>query len=511
MRSPRRRRSSATCRDDPSPVSDPTVTRATHPTDWLTVDHGVIGLRGCPPDGEMIALAFSAAARTSHAHPSAELLDWFANRHDVVLTWTDDDTASLVRLLRAHEPTGWQLLEDAGVLERAIPEIAIAFRRRRAGAGAHDMDATHRFKVAERLDDLAAEIGHPSDDLVLAALAVDVCADAEPPSCLASLLDRLVAPARAERVAAIVADARMLRASADDPQGFELREVLQLATHLATVAHAREAYQLALALGARSVWRHDALDERHALIDSVLDHPEIAGSEAPNLAEARRLAAQRLLTDAGPITRLATAPASYVLSHGPDELARQVCLIEPLPPSGTVRVAVTPTDEPGHWKIDVACRDTDALLAHLTEALADRGLDIVDATIATWPDGGVLDSFIVFTTNRPVARDLAGDVEERLVRRPSAPTAAGLVAEFNGEVLPWHTVCDVIGPDQPGALSAVSAAFARAEVVVHTARIATSDRIIHDRFTVSDRAGNKLDDAAIRRVQRELAGHQPGR
>lgn len=90
--------------------------------------------------------------------------------------------------------------------------------------------------------------------------------------------------------------------------------------------------------------------------------------------------------------------------------------------------------------------------------------------------------------------------------RPRAPTAVGLIAEFNGEVLPWHTVCDVVGPEQPGALSAVSAAFARADVMVHTARIATSERIIHDRFTLSDRAGNKLDDGAIRRVQQELAG-----
>lgn len=89
--------------------------------------------------------------------------------------------------------------------------------------------------------------------------------------------------------------------------------------------------------------------------------------------------------------------------------------------------------------------------------------------------------------------------------------AVGLMAEFDNEALPWHTACDVIGPDQPGALLAVSAAFARAKVVVHTARIATSDGTIHDRFTISDKVGRKLDPPAMDRVQRALAGERVGR
>ncbi len=398
------------------------------------------------------------------------------------------------------------------MLERALPEIAEAMSRKRADINDLDPLAAMRFQVAERLDDLAVEIGHPSDDLVLAALAVDVCRDTiDSPPCWVTLLDRLVPAEDAQRIAAIIADASLLRASADDPRGFEEREVLQVATHLASAAHAREAYQLALALGSLPLEQREVLDERHLLIDDLLDPLEFAGSEATNPADARRLDAQRLLFERAAIDRLSSAPNAYVLSNTSEELARQSNLIEPLPRPGSVRVAVTPLAEPHHWKIDVACRDANALLAHLTEVLTGHGLDIVDATIATWPDGGVLDTFIVFSATQPTARELAGDFEQSLRRPLRAPVVVGLIAEFKSDALPWHTVCDVVGPDQPGALLAVSAAFARAKVMVHTARIATSDQVIHDRFTVSDHRGRKLDEAAMQRVHRALAGKPVGR
>ncbi len=492
-------------RDAPPPTPEPEA-------GWLSVEHGVIHLRGIPPVSETIPLAFQAAGRTGHARPSAELLDWFGAHRADPLIWTRDDTASLVRLLRVHEPRGWRLLEVTGLLERALPEIADGMRRRRADISDLDPLGALRFNIAERLDDLAFETGHPSDDLVLAAMAADICRDkSDSQACSEVLLGRLVASADAQRIAAIVEDARLLRASANNPSGFDEREVLQLATHLDNTQHARDSYHLALALGALPVWQREALDERHALIQEALDHPELTGSEATNLAAARRLAAQHLLDEIPAIERLRFAPTSYVLSHTPEELARQSRLVEPLPRSGTVRVAVSPEPEPDHWKIDVACRDSDALLAHLTEVLTSRGLDIVDATVATWPDGAVLDVFVVLSRSRPSARELAHDFEASLRKPLRAPAAAGLIAEFDNEALPWHTVCDVIGPDQPGALLTISAAFARAKVIVHTARIATDDGIIHDRFTISDRVGRKLDAAAMERVQRSLAGERVGR
>jgi Kef-type K+ transport system membrane component KefB len=479
---------------------------------WLAVERGVIELNGTPPIAETIPLALQAAAKAANARPGAALLDWFAVHRDEPLTWDRADTAPLIRLLRSHEPRGWRFLEVTGVLERALPEITAAMRRRRADISDLDPLGALRFHVAERLDDLAVEVGHPSDSLVLAALAADVCRDAgDSQPCAMELLERLVDHDEATSIDATIQDARLLRASANDPSGFDERAVLQLATHLVSPERAQDAYHLALALGSLPTWQREALDERHSLVQEALDHPELTGSSATNLAAARCLAAQRLSTDKAAIERLSFAPTAYLLSHSPEELARQSQLVEPLPRTGAVRVAVSPEPEPDHWKIDVACRDTNALLAHLTEVLSASGLDIADATIATWPDGAVLDTFIVTSRNRPSARELAGDFEASLRRPLRTPVVRDLLVEFDNDALPWHTACDVIGPDQRGALLVISAAFARVKVIVHTARIATSDGIIHDRFTISDRLGRKLDEAAMERVRRALAGERINR
>ncbi len=58
-------------------------------------------------------------------------------------------------------------------------------------------------------------------------------------------------------------------------------------------------------------------------------------------------------------------------------------------------------------------------------------------------------------------------------------------------------------------LQAVATAFAGAEVVVHTARIATVDGRVNDRFAVSDRLGRKLDAARWRGCACLLAGAKP--
>jgi [protein-PII] uridylyltransferase len=140
------------------------------------------------------------------------------------------------------------------------------------------------------------------------------------------------------------------------------------------------------------------------------------------------------------------------------------------------------------------------------------GLNITDASIATWPDGAVLDSFVVCAPQRPPAKDLALAFEASLIGRLAFTAMPSLTLELDNESLPWHTAVKVGGPDATGALQAVTAAFAAAEVVVHSARIVTVDGMIADRFAVTDRVGRKLDDAAMERVRTALAkGGRPRR
>ena len=251
--------------------------------------------------------------------------------------------------------------------------------------------------------------------------------------------------------------------------------------------------------------QRNGLDQLYELVLDALDHPEFSGTGAGNLAGARLRAAQRIAADPAIVERLRHASISYLLSHDPAELARQAQLVEPLPRAGTVRVAVTPDPEPGTWRIDIACRDSWGLLARLANVLSEAGLDVTYASIATWPDGAVLDSFMARSMHRPGARELALAMEDALHKSlPRRTTPAALDLTFEAESMPWHTLCRVAGRDQPGALEAVATAFAEADVMVHTARVESVDGFIRDSFTVSDRIGRKLDPAAEDRVRRAL-------
>ena len=479
---------------------------------WVTAHAGTISLRATPPPAMVLPIALDTAALAADARPSDGLLDWFGTTRHQQIEWDTEHTPALVELLRRDEPRAWRFLDVTGVLERALPEVATAMTRRRADMTDLDPLGSLRFAVVDRLHELSESddrLGPATDDLALAALVADVGTD---PDDMAALANRLAREADADRILSIVQDAHLLRGRAHDHAAFDEHDVLQLATHLASRAHAQDAYVLARVLGDLSPAHRQALDAQHEQVLDALEHPELSGGEATNLAAARRIAAEHLLADDAAIERLRFAPTTYLLAHDPEELARQTRLVEPLPRAGTVRVAVSPQPTADHWRIDAACRDTDGLLARLADVLATDALDIVAADIATWPDGAVLGSFVVRATARPPARALSEAFEARL-RSGLRPTARPkLELTFDNAALPWLTVCTVSGPDEPGVLQAVSTAFASAGAVIHSARIGSSRGTVNDRFAVSDRFNRKLDDVATARVRSVLAtGKRPRR
>jgi [protein-PII] uridylyltransferase len=151
------------------------------------------------------------------------------------------------------------------------------------------------------------------------------------------------------------------------------------------------------------------------------------------------------------------------------------------------------------------------LLARICSVLAERGLEIVNADLATWPDGAVLDSFVVRSSQQPHAPQLAFELESRLRKRITDPrrllrgNAAALTFNLDNEAHPWHSVVTVSGQDQPGLIQAVAAAFAKANINVHHARITTRDGNVADRFEVSTRHGRKITDGALQRVNSYLS------
>jgi UTP:GlnB (protein PII) uridylyltransferase len=303
-----------------------------------------------------------------------------------------------------------------------------------------------------------------------------------------------------DRVAAQIVEAvdgaTLLSGALANPDAFGESSILQLAEHFGDTSVVQTAHAIAAARLDEDDWRRKELDEIRDRVLTALAHPDLR-TGADTLVESRRRAA---LASLGPHadgarSRLETASPTFLMSHDPVELARQASLVGRLPRRGVVRVVVSDGASADTYRIDVSCRDRPGLLARLTDALASSGLDVVTASLTTWPDGGVLDSFVVRGATRPDPGVLTERMERRLTGRVALTALADFDVAFDDAVLPWHTQCVVRGPDRRGLLAAIAAAFDSAKVDVHAARVGTGPdgEGVANRFQVTDRHGRKLD------------------
>ena len=230
------------------------------------------------------------------------------------------------------------------------------------------------------------------------------------------------------------------------------------------------------------------------------------GNDLRDRLAVRRSAAARLVDGDGDgaAARIESAPPGYLLAHGSSDIARQCELLTPLPAPYEVRAVATPTAAAGEWHLDVGSRDRPGLLAAFTGVLAAAGLDVVQAVLATWDDGGALEAFVVRAAGPPDCAVLQPALEASLLATPSSPPMPEAEVVFHDRPGALYTCCDVTAPDRPGLLHAVATAIATAGADVHAARVTTADGRARDRFDLSDRLGRRLspvlEDAIRRRV-----------
>jgi [protein-PII] uridylyltransferase len=234
--------------------------------------------------------------------------------------------------------------------------------------------------------------------------------------------------------------------------------------------------------------------------------PRTLDHEYRTQVEHRIEAACALLSDDEPVRRrIAAAPPGYLLAHSSADIARQCELLEPLAAPGEVRVVATPGRAAGVWRLDVATLDRAGLLAAFTGVLLDARLDVVQAVVATWDDGGALQAFVVRSPDPPRPAALEPAFAEALVRPRAFSSVPDAHVEFDDHASPLYTACHVVAPDAPGLLHAIAGAVAAAGVDIHAARVATVDGMARDRFDL-DRAGEKLDAAREAMIRDELCG-----
>jgi Kef-type K+ transport system membrane component KefB len=482
---------------------------------WLRTQHGVVDLTADPPEGLALSLALDAAQTIPRANavPGSKLLDYLGSLDEAPMRWDRDATERLFDVLRAGDDRTWRFLETTGVLERSLPELAEAVRRRRDDPFLVDPSHVLRFTLVDAIRDLARTDAHGAGEyeklehpewLLLAALILDAAGeDASPIDVARRLVKRLDLGAAAEQeIALLVGDSGLLRAAARRVDGLEEERVFALATHLDRPERVRALYVLTLALGGLESWDRARLDELESLMLAVLEQPELTGLDARNLVERRRAEAVRIAGgDRAVQDRIAAAPHTYLLAQDAADVARQAALLEPAPVRDEARVTVAPLDT-RVWRVEVASRDRRGLLATISGVLTDTGLSVQDAQIATWGDGGAVDSFRVMETTGtpPDAAALTTAIVEAFDRPLEAAPTPGAEVEYDDDASPWYTLCEVRCVDCPGLLHAITVGFASAGIDVHSAQVRTVDGQAVDRFELTDRNGRKVGDGAKRAV-----------
>ena len=492
---------------------------------WLVVRDNHLVLQGSPPSNRVLLTSLQAALHTADVDPGPELLDWSAAHRDTPLEFDSESTQAFIEVVRKGNARSWRFLELVGALDRALPDLSVVLHARRSDFTELDPTRFLTFPTLERLRELGMSDRTDTDSLMMAAFLIDAT-DGQQAELAIAHISPLRLPVDVERtIVALMKASTLLRTVlSQEPFNLNTRVLAQLAEYLGSPMNVEMCRHLTEARGELEDWQYSGLIDVIGGVQEVLAHPELIDGSRESVQTLRKSKALEMTTNPLVRDRIKNAAAGYVLVHAPADIVRHAELIEPLPRGRTVRVTVQDTSDENlaqtdgpptsvrnrRWRIEIATRDTKGLLARITGVLADMGLEVVTADLATWPDGGVVDSFTVTSPVKPSSTQLAHRLGESLKQQPDArrridrALVKRLVVSVDQDAHPWHTVVTVSGGDQPGLLQAVATSFSTAGIHVHHASIGTSNGIVTDRFEVSDRHGRKVGAKALGRLMQDF-------
>jgi len=458
---------------------------------------GVDPQRTSSPE-RILSLALEAA---EHAQPDTAVLDFLRAQTAAPLKWTRESTDQFLTLLSCGNSHAWKFLEVHNILERALPEIAVVLSERRSDVTELDPARHIHTPVVEALHKKTAQMTPADQSLLLAAFITDFSDTHD----VSPVLGRLVldSPIAEEARALVSASVLLHKASTTEPYEPDSRLLAQLVVLLGSPSMVERCRLLTEARGNLQDWQYAILLEITTNCQALLAHPELLEGVEDSLLAVRRREALALTDNAFIADRLNTASPVYVLAHDAEVLVRHAMLMSPPPTPKTVRIAVHSTAKETEWQIDIATRDTRGLLAHLCAALTASDVNIINADVATWPDEVVLDTFLVSSRVRPNEIELTHSIEKKIckkVTRPAKSGAASLSFSLDNESHPSHSLVTVRGTDQPGLVRDITAAFAKKKINVHHARISTTNGLVADRFEVSTRHGQKINDVLLHKA-----------
>jgi len=453
-------------------------------------------------------------------------------------SWTAD------RLLRALA-TGPACLPETeraarhGALDEIVPGLSalMALRRpaltHRLTVGAHSLLAAALLAEVGGADDFAATAAAVQPDprvLIAAALSHDA-GKAEPgPG----------HPVRGQSAALATARALGLEAESAAQSATLVREHLLLAE---TAAHEDLDDEAVIRRAAERIGTAELVGPLYLLtiVDSLATGPgawgdwhatlvrtlarrvasalEAVAEDEPLRRQAertRREALARTGVAAGPVLSfIETAPARYLVSRSPDDVARDARMLAGLGAPGTpaaLSMRIGAGRAPGSFVVTVGTRDRPGLVALIAGSLALCGLDILAAEVLAGPVDTALDAFTVTSATlaeidhsrwsvleRTLSRALSGHLNLRIrlaERRRHYPAGlCGVTPEITFDTSqPGVSTMTVRAADRTGLLYDIADEVARAGFSIEWAKASVRDAVAVDTLRLTANSGTAAHD-----------------
>lgn len=415
---------------------------------------------------------------------------------------------------------------------RAVEEAELLLRQEEVwDPMAHDIRRRDILFLAILLHDLGKGLGgnHSEEG---AAIALDAAQRLEfdPPQ-----TERLVFLVKQHLLMTHIAFRRDL---ADDTV------LLQFAKTVATPETLKMLYILTLAdiravgPGTLTAWKRDLLSELFVKTMEILTGESVQVDPEEKINRVRELVRAKLRAISDPnwlSGQLAAMTPRYLLANPTERIMLDLERVRELPPK-SVRVFAKNDLERNLTEYSVYTFDdiTPGIFYKITSVLASKGLRILDATITTWSNNIVVDTFQVqdpdYSGPPAIARlrnvqdtvtlVLLGQKEPEHPARahgrirphgPVVPRSAPVQIEIDNSTSEKYTIIEVFAPDRTGLLSVIAQSIFELGLAVQTAKVATHLDQVVDIFHVVDRTGQKIGDPDRIRHLKETFVHDIGR
>lgn len=270
--------------------------------------------------------------------------------------------------------------------------------------------------------------------------------------------------------------------------------------------------------GTLTAWKKDLLTELFENALELLTGEKVVVAEAEKVKQVKDWILDRVKEYPADwvLEQLSSMTTRYLLTTPPDRIIRHLHQIRQLP---SAQVSVDAGYDPQRLTTEYTIYTFDSLtpgiFSKIAGVLASKGLQILGATITTWSNGTVVDTFQVQDLDfagAPTSRRLEKvshaiqdvllgrvSVEDLLTQGRRIPTkhrifplAIPTQVEVDNGSSEQFTIIEVFAQDRQGLLYIIAKAMFEVGLSVHTAKVSTQLDQIVDVFYVTDRSGQKV-------------------